>query len=224
MKPYYEESGITIYHGDCRNVLPYIDMIDLVLTDPPYGIGGSKGAINKKRGKANYNTNLFEDTPEYVDGVVVGVVKKCLSMARSTILTPGAKCMFMYPTPSQIGVFYMPSGTGMGSWGWVNWQPIFYYGKNPRASKTIDQTSRVLNEKSSCSQHPCAKPLKAWTWLLDKGSLEGETILDPFMGSGTTLKIAKDLNRRAIGIEIDERYCEIAAKRLAQEVLFIDAI
>jgi site-specific DNA-methyltransferase (adenine-specific) len=67
--------------------------------------------------------------------------------------------------------------------------------------------------------HPCPKPLKAWRRLLNNISQPEQTVLDPFMGSGTTLRTAKDLGRKAIGIEIEERYCEIAAKRLAQDVL-----
>ena len=76
-----------------------------------------------------------------------------------------------------------------------------------------------MNQAAEKLGHPCSKPMKEWTWLLNKVSLEGETILDPFMGSGTTLRAAKDLGRKAIGIEIEERYCEIAVKRLAQEVM-----
>lgn len=73
------------------------------------------------------------------------------------------------------------------------------------------------------SEHPCPKPLQLWRWLMSKFSKEGELALDPFMGSGTTLRAAKDVGRRAIGIELEERYCEIAANRLRQEVLNFDA-
>ena len=77
-----------------------------------------------------------------------------------------------------------------------------------------------MTERPGISGHPCPKPLKAWTWLLTKGSVESsDTILDPFMGSGTTLRAAKDLGRKAIGIEIEERYCEVAAKRMSQSVM-----
>lgn len=219
MKAYYDHNGITIYHGDCREILPELPKVDLVLTDPPYGISGGKGTINKKRGKAKYTTNLFDDTPEYVMSVVVPVIAFCQSISKRMILTPGNKMMFRYPEPTYVGMFYQPSGCGVSAWGWINSQPIFYYGKDPRQGKTIDQTCKVLTSSASNSEHPCAKPIREWKWLAKKGSLDGEIVLDPFMGSGTTLRAAKDLSRKAIGIEIEEQYCEIAAKQLSQEVM-----
>ena len=84
-----------------------------------------------------------------------------------------------------------------------------------RRSDTI-----IYTEATEDNDHPCAKPITLWKKLMQRGSvLENETILDPYMGSGTTLRAAKDLGRKAIGIEIAEKYCEIAVRRLQQEVL-----
>jgi DNA modification methylase len=93
-----------------------------------------------------------------------------------------------------------------------------FYGSSPdlqKGSKAIAIASTDTGEKNG---HPCPKPLSWMRWLVSLGSRVGETVLDPFMGSGTTLVAAKQLYRNAIGIEIEERYCEIAAKRLSQEV------
>jgi site-specific DNA-methyltransferase (adenine-specific) len=107
----------------------------------------------------------------------------------------------------------------MARGGFTTMQPILYYGKDYRAGKGALPSGKAVTEASEKNGHPCPKPIGAWSWLLDKVSQEGETVVDPFMGSGTTLRAAKDLGRKAIGIEISEEYCEIAATRLSQEVL-----
>jgi site-specific DNA-methyltransferase (adenine-specific) len=94
------------------------------------------------------------------------------------------------------------------------------YGSAPGLEKGAHPTVIKSSAVAETNGHPCPKPLRWMTWLVGLASRPGEKILDPFMGSGTTLRAAKDLARRAIGIELDERYCEIAAKRLAQESLF----
>ena len=217
MKPYYEEKGITIYHGDCRDILPSLPKVDLVLTDPPYGIMGGRGN-NATHGKGNYEPN-FTDDLEYVKNVSSKIIENLIPKTRSMIVTPGYKGMWFYPIPSDYGCFYHPASASWGTWGHQTWSPIFYYGKDPRAGKGQSPTSMQLKEAAEKNGHPCPKPIRAWQWLLNKGSLEGETVLDPMMGSGTTLRAAKDLSRKAIGIEIEEKYCEIAVKRLRQEVL-----
>ena len=135
------------------------------------------------------------------------------------IVTPGNCNLFRYPQPDDIGCFYTPSSQGWGRWGHITFNPILYYGKDPRSGKGQSATGCQLTEKPPRLDHPCPKPLKAWSWLLNKGSLPDELVLDPFMGSGTTLVAAKALGRRAIGVEIEEAYCELAVRRLAQEVL-----
>lgn len=227
MTPYYQDGSCVIYHGDAREILPTLPKVDLVLTDPPYGVDGklnsktkTRWAISFKRAKNAYGT--FTDSPEYVYNVVVPGFKMALKKATRAILTPGNKCLTFYPAPDSFGSFWQPASVGLQAWGRSDSQPIFYYGAFPRESRLIpgQSLSWKLTETPERNGHPCPKPYKAWLRLAMLGSLDGETILDPFMGSGTTLRAAKDLGRKAIGIEIEERYCEIAAKRLAQEVLF----
>jgi DNA modification methylase len=120
--------------------------------------------------------------------------------------------------PDDVGCIYQPASVGASKWGHPSGQPIFYYGKDPYPC-LFKKTSWVLTESPPKNGHPCPKPEKFWTQLTERCSKPGETILDPFMGSGTTLRAAKDLGRKAIGIEIEKKYCEIAAQRLRQEVL-----
>lgn len=224
MKPYYEHAGITIYHGDCREVLDELRLdVDLMLTDPPFGINGGRGGGNRARGKGLYITNGWEDTDEYVKDVCVPVVQRGIELAQRSIVTPGVRNLPIYlanTTPMDIGCLWTPSAVGFGPWGIMTYHPILYYGRDPRAGVGQVPNGKTVTERSDVNWHPCPKPINTWKWLLNKGSHEGETVLDPFMGSGTTLVAAKELDRRAIGIEIEERYCEKTAERLAQEVLW----
>ena len=224
MTPYYDHAGITIYHADCRDVLDSLNDIDLVLTDPPYGIDGGRGGGNRARGKGKYIiTTDWEDTEQYVQSVCIPVVKVATELAKRSIVTPGIRNLRAYLAemePSDIGCFWTPASSGFGSWGPMTYHPILYFGKDPRAGKAQMPSGTQMVSAAAVKGHPCPKPLREWKWLLLKGSLEGETVLDPFVGAGTTLLAAKELGRKAIGIEIEERYCEIAAQRLAQEVMF----
>lgn len=218
MRPYYQDDNCTIYHGDCREILSELPNVDLVLTDPPYGIDGSKGNSGRKD-KTTYS-GKFPDTPEFIKSVVVPVISHYTDSGHRVIVTPGCRCFTFYPQPSAVGAMWTPASASFSTWGAITTQPIFFYGKDPRQGKRgVTPNGRQCNERAPNNGHPCPKPIRFWTWLADKGSLLGEMILDPFMGSGTTLRAAKDLQRKAIGIELEEKYCEIAAKRLAQEVL-----
>ena len=212
MKPYYEHAGITIYHGNCREVLPRILASGTVLvTDPPYGVGfEGKSTKHTTRKSGGY---IGEDDPAIGPEVVEMAMLSCVRGATF----PGSRGMFSYPHPQDIGCVYCPSGAGIGRWGFTCIHPILFYGQRPRTQ--LYPCSIQSFETSEPNGHPCPKPIGWLIWLVGLVSLENEHILDPFMGSGTTLVAAKQMGRRAIGIEIEERYCEIAVKRLAQEML-----
>lgn len=218
MKPYYEHAGITIYHGDCREVLPQLQA-DVLITDPPYGVNFA-GSATRHSVASGQTYEGFADTPDYVREVVIPAITVALGLVKRGAVTPGIRNARMYPLPDGEGVIWYPSGANSGPWGFVTHQPVYYYGKCPFLStgRGSMPTGFQSTEPAGENGHPCPKPIGQICWLVKRVSNEGETILDPFCGSGTTLQAAKDLNRRAIGIEIEEKYCEIAAKRLSQEV------
>jgi DNA modification methylase len=206
MKPYYDHDGITIYNADCRDVLPLLDPVDLVLTDPPYGINAARHRHSEKDGWRDYGTpeEALWDSERPSDGFIAEVV----AAGKAAVVWGGN--YFTLP-PSQ---------------GWFVWdkgQSDFSLADCELAWTTEDRaTRRLFYPRSRATnegrEHPTQKPIALMRWCIEKFP-NANTILDPFMGSGTTLRAAKDLGRKAIGIEIEERYCEIAANRMAQGVL-----
>ena len=229
-EPYYHdaEAGITIYCADCREILPLLEpgSIECLITDPPYGVGlEGKSAKFRDPKKSTFRPGQYTvpDTPDYIAAVVVPAITDLIGRVKAAAITPGIRNMFLYPQPDDIGGLVSESATGVGRWGFTIVQPILYYGSDPflrtRRGSRANSIVGVYPNDANAYDHPCAKPIRPWSWLVARASLPGETIIDPFMGSGTTLRAAKDLGRRAIGIEIEERYCEIAVRRLSQQVL-----
>ena len=221
--PYYDRDGITLYCADARDIVPLLNPT-LLLTDPPYGIDGGRGGGNRARGKGRYESTLWADTPDYLAEVCIPIVAQTLSRAQRGVITPGTMNLSLYyralPPPSDVGCLWTPASAGFGSWGANSFSPILYYGKDPRAGSPWPNGRQVISESSAGIDHPCPKPLRIWQWLLAKGSVDpDDVVVDPFCGSGTTLLAAKNLGRRAIGIEIEERFCAAAVGRLQQEVL-----
>lgn len=208
MKPYFEEEGIVIFHGDCREILPQLPKVDLVLTDPPYGVGEDYAS--------------FEDSKANLAELVSEFIPMALTSSTRSLITPGNSNQRLYPQPTWTLAWVTPAGAGANPWGFTCWQPILAYGPDPYLADALGSRPDIIihTETSEQNGHPCPKPIGLWKKILLRGSIkETDLILDPFMGSGTTLRAAKDLGRRAIGIEIEERYCEIASRRLAQKVL-----
>jgi DNA modification methylase len=213
MKPYYQEGKpgktLTIYNGDCREILPQLGIYDLVLTDPPYGVG------IEYDGYDDSERNLFD--------VVLMAFPLIRASGVVTLLTPGNGNQYRYPEPDWTLAWWIPGAVTRGSWGFLYWQPILAYGKDPslREGKGCMSDGFQCNEASESNGHPTPKPYTLWHWLMRRGATRStDTIIDPFLGSGTTLLCAKELGHEAVGIEQSEKYCEIAAKRLRQGVLF----
>ncbi len=212
MKPYYEHGGITIYHADCREVLPTLadGSVDLVLTDPPYGVGYQY-------------TDAYEDKYLGYSEWIRNVFGEIRRIGKVVMLTTGMRNLWLYPPATWVMCWAKPGSTRRSDLGGFNeWEPVLVYGKR-RIYNDFKYLPDCANHTKAAGCHPCPKPLKLYLWLMENGSDLGSLVLDPFVGSGTTLRAAKDLGRRAIGIEIEEKYCEIAAKRLQQEVLPLEA-
>lgn len=209
-KPYYhdEKYGITIYHGDCREILPELPKVDLVLTDPPYGIGLGYGQ--------------YDDTSNNLDNIIRDIFPIIQDKGFRVMLTPGVNNVWKYPPPTWILAWVYGTTNTWGGWGFNSWQPILVYGKDPFLENKMGARMDIISDShvSRKYNHPCPKPIHFIKKMIERGSVrQTDTILDPFMGSGTTLVAAKQLGRKAIGIEIEEKYCEIAVKRLSQDVL-----
>jgi DNA modification methylase len=226
VKPYYQHAGITIYHGDCLEVLAQAQLpnVDLVLTDPPYGMnwntdsrrfsGGQSLNIGRKRGEGRNHSRVIGDGEPFDPKAWLDFEKVILWGANhyAQKLAVGTTLIWIKKHPELFGTFLSDCEIGWMKGGHGVYAHYKQFPPPVRALEVGGDPCRPI------TAHPTQKPISLMQWCI---GLSGECslILDPFMGTGTTLCAAKDLGRSAIGIEIEERYCEIAANRLSQEVL-----
>lgn len=216
MKPYWQSADrkATLYHADCREVLPNLVNVDVVVTDPPYGVGIDYGTA--------------PDTPAYVADLAREVTPLCLALARRVAITPGVQNVWLYPKPKWVLAWYYPSGHGYGAWGFNCWQPILVYGPDPFMERGLGCRPDVLSATGKSEPvrgHPCPKPLPIWRQVVDRVEPRLDvTVCDPFTGAGTTGMVCRATGRTFIGCEVDERFAELAAQRLeeASRHLFAD--
>jgi site-specific DNA-methyltransferase (adenine-specific) len=253
LKPYYQDDAVTIYNCDCREILPTLEPVDMIFTDPPYGHNNNNGdlinnwenALGKKvsHGSQNAARPIANDGPEANDLV------KWFFGETNRLLAKGCCCCCCCcggggPDPQfarwslwldevldfKQMVIWDKGPMGMGWHYRRSYETVLVAQKPGAACKWYDETDKIENIIRpgykgirkiipSATDHPTPKPIELISHFVQLHSLPGETILDPFMGAGTTLRSAKNLNRKSIGIEIDEYWCEVAAKRLRQEVL-----
>jgi len=231
MSLYYDHGGIQIYHGDCRDVLPDIGGAGLLLTDPPYDETTHRGAC----GGGSVGGKGFVDNAFASMGIVD--LREILAACAPAMAPPAwmvATMAWHYPAhfferpPGgwkfvRCGVWAKPNGAPQftGDRPAQGWEAvcIMHTGEGGRMAWNGGGSRAVWTCNIEQGKHPTQKPLRLVREWIRLFSNPGDLVLDPFMGSGTTLRAAKDLGRRCIGIEISEKYCEIAARRLQQEVL-----
>jgi tRNA G10 N-methylase Trm11 len=205
MKPYYEQDGITIYHGDCRDVLDVSQQDEWsVVTDPPYGTGQ----------KIAYD--VYRDyMPQWLE-----LMAWLLELRSPMAFTMAHTRLHDLPKrPQWIGCWDKVYTGGIVHVGACpSWEPICFYNlpAGDRGKPRWDDIFRVPT-RANVDGHPCPKPLELFSRLIRV--LPKRIVVDPVMGSGTTLRAAKDMGLAAIGSDVSERYCELAAKRLQQAVL-----
>lgn len=264
MKPYYDEGGITIYHGDCREVILTFNAVDAVVTSPPYGeirdYGGhvsvdARDVIRLVSERlAPGGVVVWNVADQTVDGSETGEsfrqalhAMECGLRLHDTMIY--CKEAVVFPDSNR----YLPAFEYV--FVFSNGAPRHFNGLKDRKNKWAGTKIHGVRRESDGSQrepnrlgafipeyglrwnwwvlrtagqeadgtaHPAQMPIDLASAQIQTWTAPDELVLDPFMGSGTTLRAAKDLGRRAIGIEIEERYCEIAAKRLSQETLGLE--
>ena len=247
MKPYYQDEAVTIYHGDALSAMREMEpeSVRMIWTDPPYGHGNLDGdlasaRVGVKGGRKKGAISIANDRKQDWEPLMVGFLEEA-----ERVLHPDCCCCCCCcgggggPTPAFArlalwidarleffhAVVWDKSGRGNGL-GWRyrrNYEFVMVahrkggklsWSDEKRAVPNIVRTQPVRNEL-----HPTTKPVGLVSQFVEWHTSPGDLVLDPFMGSGTTLVAAKGLGRKAIGIELEERYCEIAAQRCAQDVL-----
>jgi site-specific DNA-methyltransferase (adenine-specific) len=234
LKPYYEEAGIRIYHGDAREVIPELEpeYFDLLLTDPPYGMAFAGQGV--KTARANVRADGVRQGVRVVRQVLFETARVLRSDAHLYLFCHWESWPDFYDAvspfaPIKSALVWWKDRGGMGDTEleYARDYEVILFAASGRRALAGRRDGAVLEGfppiPSAQRLHPTEKPVPLLTWVVSKSAPPEGTVLDPFMGSGTTLRAAKDMGRRAVGIEIEERYCEIAAKRLSQGVLQLEA-
>lgn len=234
MKPYFESGGIAIYHGDSREVLPHLPQADHVITDPPYSDVTHRGAMTnpdwaKSGGNAPHRLLDFDSIafPDLTAIYQASAPKRWLvSFLDWRYMLPLEGWCAEQATPLRFvrhGIWVKPNGAPQftGDRPGQGWEAIavLHAKAGGRMRWRGGGHHAVWTYPKQNEAHKTAKPLPLVRRLVEQFTDPGDLILDPFMGGGAVLRAAKDLGRRAVGVEIDERHCERAARRLEQEVL-----
>lgn len=216
--PYWSGDGITLYLGDCREITEWITA-DILVTDPPYGRAWRQGELKRRDSRTHPGIAGDTDTTTRDDALKLWGRRPAVVFGDLMLAPPpGNKLTLIYRKPPDAGARGAVAGFRRDA------EAIYLLGPWPSGlggtSSVIATAARSQGNPNSAAGrygHPHAKPLDVMETLI--AACPPGVIADPFAGSGSTLVAARNLGRRAIGVEIDERYAERAARRLAQLVL-----
>lgn len=234
MKPYYQDNAATIFCGDAREVLADATIeADALITDPPYSSGGfqesgrSGGSLTGRHAERGEVIRFDNLSTRGYERLMREVLRHCNRVDEVFVFTDWRMWINTFDALEASGwrvrnmLVWDKKQMGMGM-PWRNQHELIAYGKQRPGSIVTGKAGNVISvSRSGNVHHPTEKPLELIQTLL--GNSEAQSVIDPFMGSGTTLVAAKNMGRRAVGIELDERHCETAARRLSQGVLDLGA-
>ena len=214
MKAYYQDQDVLIWHGDAREVLPTITTAALVCTDPPYNVGKAYDTHNDSMPDSEYESFMRD------------VLRECQRIApKQAWIAPRYKMPLftqLMPAAHMVVVRRRAAGPYRGGWS-DQFETTLVIGKPNRMVPDLWDDIRLKGEgyffREETYGHPGYTPEPLMTRLISLLSEPGETVVDPFCGTGTSARAAKNLGRKFIGIEESERYCQIAADRMAQTVM-----
>lgn len=210
LEPYYQDDAVTIYHVDCRALLPCLPKIAVVISDPPYGIAHRRGVCSSRGKGVTLGAGGIEgDIYPFNPALLLGFPEQILWGANyyADKLPPRGRWLIWDKQEH--------GGSGDFSEAEIAWHSE---GRAVKVFRHMWLGVQRMSEVGEKRLHPTQKPVALFSWCIQQAKSQG-VILDPFMGSGSAIRAAKDLGRKAIGIEIEEKYCEIAAGRMLQEVL-----
>lgn len=220
--PYYSDGSVTLYHGDCREIAEWL-VADVLVTDPPYGRGWKQGRLKAPHQADDSHAGITGDADTRVRDFALALwADRPAIVFGDLMLTP--------PTGTKlVGVYRKPPNAGTrGAIGGFRRDAEAFYLIGAWAAGLGGRTSVIATGAPSQGNpsspqgrygHPHAKPVDVMEELV--GMCPPGVIADPFAGSGSTLVAARNLGRKAIGVEVDERYCELIATRLSQDVLVV---
>ncbi len=235
MTPYYQDDHVTLYHGDCLDVLETLDAASAFVMDPPYA-SGSRTEASKPSSGAMLRAGRFAGRPIELDQMTTTGftwLMRHVGMEARRLLPEGGSVLSFIDWrqwPNLVGAFetcnlrvqgmvvWDKGSMGLGNGFRAQHELVCHASKGVPTIVDKGMGNVFRHARVEPIDHPSPKPVALLSKLIQVVSAPGDVVVDPFAGSGSTLRAAKDLGRKAIGVELDERYCEIAAKRMGQQV------
>jgi site-specific DNA-methyltransferase (adenine-specific) len=221
--PFFRDDAVTLWNGDCRDILPTLRGIDCVVTDPPYFLPAAHYSVRGETSKSLGDLSILE---HYFRGLLKEIHDCLKPEGVAYIFCDGQSYPIFhrvgYSTWKRIRPLIWDKGTSVNGYAWRHQHELIAYCEKAGSEKVPTGDGDVLREnavKVANREHLAEKPSKLIMRLIQKSTKPGETVLDPFAGSGSTLLAARDCGRKAIGIEMEMNYCQIAIRRIDGEIL-----